>query len=59
MVQPTVNLMLGFFPFDIIAWDELAQSATLWLFFADAFQHAPQLGKYTISLPFHIKLFVQ
>jgi hypothetical protein len=51
--------MLGFFPFDVIAWDELAQSATLWLFFADAFQRAPQLGKYTLTIPFYINLFEQ
>jgi hypothetical protein len=51
--------MLGFFPFDVIAWDELAQLATLWLFFADAFQRAPQLGKRIVTTSFYINLFVQ
>jgi hypothetical protein len=51
--------MLGFFPFDVIAWDELAQLATLWLFFADAFQRAPQLGKCIVHTSFYINLFVQ
>jgi hypothetical protein len=51
--------MLGFFPFDVITWDELEQSATLWPFFADAFQHAPQLGKCTLTIRFYINLLVQ